>query len=704
MIKKVATISKFLLIFVIITAWIFSGWPRIWQNPAIPPEIKKVEALPDTLTLRPNAAGTYQEWSIFGGAPSRWQATSDQSDVTGVQVTGSTALKETENLADTTQTGTINNVTAYMTAKGLGSVTGTNSPSSTIGGWTNPANAYADGIGYANIISGTPSASQTYDGYGFSLTGSTIDQVRVRYDAWCVATAPAWQASSAIAASTGADVTVTLPAHQANDIFLLQVVVRDQDDTIIWPSGWTQIATVNRSTVSRYWWAWKRAASSAETNPLVDKFTATGDTYAAVTTYRGAITTGDPWEVKGTPNTATTAAHVLNGITTLTANSLIVASVSGEDNTAASVSYTATDPATLTSRLYVESTIGADGACAAGAGVKASVGFTGNVTATWSATVVGSGGIVLALIPGYDEQIRVNVSWDGGTNWSSQQTTGLTSTETTYWYDVTSATAWTPEKLNDTNFKVRVDAVTVGYSGDVRLDWIPVEVTYRTHSAVILWRTYDTDYESSANSITTAFANYSQTRTTNPNTGSAWTWAEVNNLEIGSRATALGSTETIQVSEFWIVVDYTLSTVTLSLQTYDYSGNETTGTVNFGDLDPETTPSVTIRDNLGACAVETTVTANVSWTYTVQASDNLKDIGANIIPIGNLQWATDDYLANLPWVLFQITTYTISSGNAPTPPTGTSYDYDYKLTIDWTIAPSTGYSTTITYTAVADLP
>ncbi|MDP3014109.1 MAG: hypothetical protein Q8M92_07710, partial [Candidatus Subteraquimicrobiales bacterium] len=86
MIKKVATISKFLLIFVIITAWIFSGWPRIWQKPAIPPEIKEVEAAPDTLTLRPNAAGTYQEWSLTD--TTHWGATSDQSDATYVHVTG----------------------------------------------------------------------------------------------------------------------------------------------------------------------------------------------------------------------------------------------------------------------------------------------------------------------------------------------------------------------------------------------------------------------------------------------------------------------------------------------------------------------------------------------------------------------------------------------------------------------------------------
>jgi len=34
--KKIAAILKFSLILVLITAWIFSGWPPIWQNPTIP--------------------------------------------------------------------------------------------------------------------------------------------------------------------------------------------------------------------------------------------------------------------------------------------------------------------------------------------------------------------------------------------------------------------------------------------------------------------------------------------------------------------------------------------------------------------------------------------------------------------------------------------------------------------------------------------
>jgi hypothetical protein len=76
-----------------------------------------------------------------------------------------------------------------------------------------------------------------------------------------------------------------------------------------------------------------------------------------------------------------------------------------------------------------------------------------------------------------DEQIRVDVSWDGGTTWSDKQVTDLTDTETTYWYDVTSATTWDYFMLDDAKFIVRVDAQTVGDDSSVYLDWMPVEVT-----------------------------------------------------------------------------------------------------------------------------------------------------------------------------------------------------------------------------------
>jgi len=77
--------------------------------------------------------------------------------------------------------------------------------------------------------------------------------------------------------------------------------------------------------------------------------------------------------------------------------------------------------------------------------------------------------------------------------------------------------------------------------------------------ANILWRTYNTDYESVAFIISRiAFTDYSQTRQNNPNTNLAWTWTEVNALQVGARASGvLEFEEEIDVSEFWIVVDYT---------------------------------------------------------------------------------------------------------------------------------------------------
>jgi len=42
----------FCFIFLMMVGWIFSGWPRIWQNPPIPPEVQEaVAALSTTLLL-----------------------------------------------------------------------------------------------------------------------------------------------------------------------------------------------------------------------------------------------------------------------------------------------------------------------------------------------------------------------------------------------------------------------------------------------------------------------------------------------------------------------------------------------------------------------------------------------------------------------------------------------------------------------------
>ncbi|MDI6733945.1 MAG: hypothetical protein QMD50_00420 [Patescibacteria group bacterium] len=47
---------KFILIFSLVLGWVFSGWPKIWQNPRIPPEIQIAQAA--TLEYVGGASGT----------------------------------------------------------------------------------------------------------------------------------------------------------------------------------------------------------------------------------------------------------------------------------------------------------------------------------------------------------------------------------------------------------------------------------------------------------------------------------------------------------------------------------------------------------------------------------------------------------------------------------------------------------------------
>jgi len=60
------TFNKLLLIcvvFVLVIGWFFSGWPRIWSEPAIPPEIEKAKA--DTATYLPTS-DVSANWSCTG--------------------------------------------------------------------------------------------------------------------------------------------------------------------------------------------------------------------------------------------------------------------------------------------------------------------------------------------------------------------------------------------------------------------------------------------------------------------------------------------------------------------------------------------------------------------------------------------------------------------------------------------------------------
>ncbi|MBK9923931.1 MAG: S8 family serine peptidase [Anaerolineales bacterium] len=79
-------------------------------------------------------------------------------------------------------------------------------------------------------------------------------------------------------------------------------------------------------------------------------------------------------------------------------------------------------------------------------------------------------------------KICVQLSWDGGTTWTTaKNTTTLTTSEATYTLGSSSDTwgrTWTASNLSNTNFRVRVIDVASNTSRDFSLDYVSVNVTY----------------------------------------------------------------------------------------------------------------------------------------------------------------------------------------------------------------------------------
>ena len=77
--------------------------------------------------------------------------------------------------------------------------------------------------------------------------------------------------------------------------------------------------------------------------------------------------------------------------------------------------------------------------------------------------------------------INVRVSGDGGLTYGSSHIVGGNTAEQTFNIDVTSDLSWTPQKLNNSNFRVNATCFkspTSSSNPTCRLDWIPVNVTY----------------------------------------------------------------------------------------------------------------------------------------------------------------------------------------------------------------------------------
>jgi len=138
-------------------------------------------------------------------------------------------------------------------------------------------------------------------------------------------------------------------------------------------------------------------------------------------------------------------------------------------------------------------------------------------------------------------------------------------------YVETNAAAWKKEAYNLQN-----------HAGSGTINWVRVYVRAKLVSAGTaifrsLIRTYNTDYESSNIALSTSYQTSYTQYNTNPNTGLAWTWIEIDSLQAGASGQKVGATN-IRLTTVWVVINYSPSSAAYEL---DLNGTFTIDVSNY---------------------------------------------------------------------------------------------------------------------------
>lgn len=245
----------------------------------------------------------------------------------------------------------------------------------------------------AGTTSGNGGGFAVWDGALFTAgsSGNTTTNVTSSINAFLtIALAPATAPAPVYQALGGAVTTgLNWPTHAIDDIALLFIEsTGGQIPTLADAAGFVQVAnspqaTGAGTTGTRITVFWARATSAAMVGPTI---TGPADhAYAQIITYRGAINTGNPWDVTGGGVKAGASTSVtMTGVTTTVANTLIVQAVA-RDNDNAGAAFSAQANVNLTGiaeRSDAGTTTGNGGGFAVWDGAKATAGATGNTTAT----------------------------------------------------------------------------------------------------------------------------------------------------------------------------------------------------------------------------------------------------------------------------------------------------------------------------------
>lgn len=251
----------------------------------------------------------------------------------------------------------------------------------------------------AGTTQGNGGGFSVWDGYKASAgaTGSTTVTVSSSINSYLsLALKP--QAPTGppafVAAGTANTAGLNWPTHSVGDVALLFVETAGGETPVLSdPAGFAAVANSPQSTgagtagtkLSVYW---VRATSTAMPGPTI---TGPADhVYARILTYRGAVTSGNPWDVTGggVKAAASTAVSVA-GVTTTVPNTLVVQAVARDtDNAAAAFSaQTNANLTGITERSDAGTTTGLGGGFAVWDGSKVTAGITGNTTATVTSSI-----------------------------------------------------------------------------------------------------------------------------------------------------------------------------------------------------------------------------------------------------------------------------------------------------------------------------
>lgn len=213
--------------------------------------------------------------------------------------------------------------------------------------------------------------------------------------------APTFQAAGTYVNGT-TNVTPTWPAHSINDLALLFVETRGgQAVNLSTPAGFTQVLNSPQDVPStggffffggtsygtRLTVFWARATSASMSAPVIqDPGNHVG---AQILTYRGVITSGNPWDVTAGSTKTTASTSISAPAVTTTVNDTLIVQAVSRDTDSANAAFSNQTNAALTmiaERVDTGTSSGDGGGYSVWDGGKAVAGATGSTSATVSSS------------------------------------------------------------------------------------------------------------------------------------------------------------------------------------------------------------------------------------------------------------------------------------------------------------------------------